>query len=309
MDDYPPAMPVDPILIGAVDVQGVVTTDLPCRKCSYNLRGLTIDGRCPECGAAVGLSVQGDLLRFSNPAWVRTLQRGVRLIIWGVVVIILGALLAVVLAVTVPAVGLAAVAVPLVGYVLTLVGTWRLTEPDPSGLGEDQYGTSRRLIRITLVMGVIDAALDVVSELITVPPMIAVALLFLAIVFGIAGVVGLFAQLQYLKKLALRIPDVKLAGRAHFLMYGLGIGYGLFALVGVSVAIATRFGAGGAAGPPIGIVGALGCSAAVIGVAVIVFAIMYLLMLERMGKRFGEEAHLAEDTWARLDAPPSPATT
>jgi hypothetical protein len=70
-------------LDGALDAAGVVVSDIPCRKCGYNLRGLHIDGRCRECGRAVGLSVQGDLLRFSDPGWLRKLQRGARLIIWG----------------------------------------------------------------------------------------------------------------------------------------------------------------------------------------------------------------------------------
>src|SRR5262245_65813461 len=93
MSYYPPPLPPQlAIPAGLVDAQGFVTTDLPCRKCSYNLRGLAMNGRCPECGAAVGLSVQGDLLRFSNPLWVRTLQRGVKFIIGGIATIIIGAI-------------------------------------------------------------------------------------------------------------------------------------------------------------------------------------------------------------------------
>ncbi len=307
MSDYPPPMPLESVPLGVADAQGVVTTDLPCRKCSYNLRGLSIEGRCPECGSAVGLSVQGDLLRFADPTWVRTLARGVRLIIWGIVVIVLGVILAVVLAAAVPALVMVAIVAPLLGYILMLVGTWRMTEPDPSGLGEDQYGTSRRLIRITLVLGVIDALLDVVQELITVPPAVRLALLILAVLFGIAAVVGLFAQLQYLKKLALRIPDAKLAGRAHFLMYGLGIGYGLLAVVGGSMALMVAVGPGpGAGGTMAPLMTAMGCFAGVAGLAVLVFAIMFLLMLERMGKRFGVEAAAAEATWARIGSAPPP---
>lgn len=298
----PPPIPVDPSLVtGVTDAQGVVTADLPCRKCSYNLRGLTLEGRCPECGAAVGLSVAGDLLRFSNPQWVRTLQRGVRLIIWGVAVIVIGIGLAGVLAATVtPTIGLVALVAPLIGYLLSLVGTWWLTEPDPSGLGEDQYGTSRRLIRITLLMSVADALLAVVQGTVTIPPVVAMALLFLSVVFGIASIVNSVAQLQYLKKLALRIPDLALAGRAHFLMYALSIGLGLFVILGLFVDIAERFG-GVPAPPGTAAVIALGCGTGIIGLATLVFAVMFLFLLARMGRRFGEEAQLAEATWARVD--------
>lgn len=33
---------------------GVISADTPCQRCSYNLRGLSSEGRCPECGQAVG---------------------------------------------------------------------------------------------------------------------------------------------------------------------------------------------------------------------------------------------------------------
>ena len=76
---------------------GEIVSDLPCRKCAYNLRGLPGNGRCPECGSAVGLSVQGNLLRFSDPAWTRKLRRGAKFIVYGVAVIFLGLILTLIL--------------------------------------------------------------------------------------------------------------------------------------------------------------------------------------------------------------------
>src|SRR5689334_24506997 len=67
---------------------GVLETDVPCRKCSYNLRGLSADGRCPECGTPVGLSVQGDFLRYSDPTWLKTLWEGADFVLTGVIVIV-----------------------------------------------------------------------------------------------------------------------------------------------------------------------------------------------------------------------------
>src|SRR5688572_7707778 len=61
----------------------VVLADAPCRRCSYNLRSLSLDGLCPECGTPVGLSVQGDLLRYSDPKWLDTVRMGITLFLFG----------------------------------------------------------------------------------------------------------------------------------------------------------------------------------------------------------------------------------
>ena len=39
-----------------------------------------------------------------------------------------------------------------------------VTSPDPSGLGEDQYGTSRKFIRIALIIGAFNQLVDLVSR-------------------------------------------------------------------------------------------------------------------------------------------------
>ena len=39
-----------------LDAKGQLDQDLACRRCGYNLRGLSTDGACPECGTAVGQS-------------------------------------------------------------------------------------------------------------------------------------------------------------------------------------------------------------------------------------------------------------
>lgn len=296
-----PLPPAEP----AASPAGVVTADLPCRKCSYNLRGLSLEGRCPECGAAVGLSVQGDLLRYSDPTWVRKLQRGAKFIVYGVVVIVLGVIAGVILGMSggigsrsqVLLTGL----VGLLGYGLIVVGSWLLTEPDPSGIGEDQYGTSRKIIRIALAVGVLNMFLDFVTNLSPVPPGVFTLLQVLQFAFGIVGIVGLFAQLQYLKKIALRIPDAQLAGRAHFLTYAIAISYGLLLLLALVMAVvASNLAAGG--GGPGGGVAAFGCGLGIVALVVLVFFIMYLMLIERLGKRFGDEAAVAERSWAPLNA-------
>src|SRR5688572_4870184 len=110
-----------------VDQNGLVTADVPCRGCSYNLRGLSLGGRCPECGFPVGQSIHGNLLRYCEPAWVDRLARGVNLILWGILVWIVATIAGGVLGATVHPwfedIGL------LLGGLVGLAGAWLLTTP------------------------------------------------------------------------------------------------------------------------------------------------------------------------------------
>ena len=290
MTAYQPAVPPPP-----VDPSGTVVTDLPCRKCAYNLRTLSINSRCPECGTAVGYSAQGDLLRFSDPAWVMNLHRGVVMILSGIAVLIVGGIAAAVLGAMLPRFGVVfATVIQLGGWVLMTVGSWLLTEPDPSGLGEDEYGTARKVIRVTLLIGVANQAIQLLNAGFTLPPPAGAILLTIAAIAALAGVVGFFAQLQYIGKLAQRIPDEHLVRRANFLKYAFAGAYGAAILGGLVVAALARGGAGGGGGMVIGI----GCFAGIAMLVLLVFGIMYLFMLDRLRKALKEQAQYALHTWA-----------
>src|SRR5688572_17416316 len=63
-----------------------IDVDIPCSQCGDNLRGLEAGGRCPECGGDVRTSVErwerrqlG--LRGINLQWLRSVQRGLGLIV------------------------------------------------------------------------------------------------------------------------------------------------------------------------------------------------------------------------------------
>lgn len=72
--------------------------DLRCTGCGYSLRGLPLDGRCPECGVTISDSLAAERLRLArtgppDPRWVRHIREGAWLGL-AAFVLLLGALLA-----------------------------------------------------------------------------------------------------------------------------------------------------------------------------------------------------------------------
>ncbi|HZL36685.1 MAG TPA: hypothetical protein VFC78_15300 [Tepidisphaeraceae bacterium] len=302
--------PMDPsggIAGGAAAASANVTTDIPCRKCGYNLRGMAVSGRCPECGTPVGVSVHGDLLRFSDPEFVLTLRKGVSLILWGILIMIL------VMVIGAIAGGMtrgASASSPyfkilgLIGYLPMLWGAWLLTTPDPSGIREDRYGTPRKIIRFALAVGVANFVLGFAIGIAgPLAPAIYDILITLSFLASIIGLVGQFAQLFYLHKLALRIPDPSLSERARFLMWAIGICYGLLLVLGFIMLLTIRNISTGRPGMGGAAMGA-GCFSGILGIAVIVFGVMYIFMLVRFGRSFDQQAAFARQLWAGGAAPP-----
>lgn len=58
----------------------LLTTDVRCAACGYNLRGLDPGGRCPECGTRVDRSVASPLIEELDGPWARVVSRGTVLV-------------------------------------------------------------------------------------------------------------------------------------------------------------------------------------------------------------------------------------
>jgi hypothetical protein len=199
--------------------------------------------------------------------------------------------------------------VGLAGGLVYLYGAWLMTEPDPSGIGEDRYGTVRKIIRVTLLIGLAQNVFAALTQRNFVAPGAAVALGVAAAFAGLVGVVGNFATLRYLQRLAERIPHPGHASRAELLFWGYGTTRAVMVVVGGLSAVAGLFApraAGGTmpGGGMIGLFMGLGCLSFAAFVAVVVFGVMFLVLLYRLQMEFDRQAEYARIVWAGVEATP-----
>jgi hypothetical protein len=251
------------------DAAGVLAVDLPCHMCAYNLRGLMPSGGCPECGASVALSLRGDLLRFCEPAWLERLARGARC-----------AFVAILLSFVIGGLGL----------IVWIYGAWLITSPDPSGLGEHRYGLARRMARFSLLIYVGGTVLLLPLSVTTPSMVVARAAMALAPVLSIVILVGHFAMLSYLMRIAARIPDAALARQARVLLYASGI-----SMAAAMVAIVGLIVGGWIWGQHVLVAALVLILPALL--AALVLAILYMVLLHRLSQTFGQQAGLAREYW------------
>ena len=223
----PPAPPTSP-----QEARGpnLAHHDIPCLRCGYNLRGLSEDGVCPECGAPVARSLVGDLLVYSSPDYKASLHRGVALILMAIIAEILLVVASVGVAVT-AGMGVAGSmgALPallqvasLAASIALVAGWWMFSAPDPAMLGSKKGDTPRKIVRIVLVIQLASTLVSTAAQ--TVPaslnnPLNAGLVYGLGIASTIAFIVGFFAQMLYVKWLAPRLPSERVFKRAGTLLW------------------------------------------------------------------------------------------
>jgi hypothetical protein len=203
----------------------VVADDRPCLKCGYSLRGLASSGVCPECGTEVARSLQGNLLRYSDRAYLLVLHRGA---------IIAEVAIAATIIIAVVQIGAGAALGPTPGIlaafqlasaaasVASLVGWWMVTSPDPAFVGRDTGASSRKVLRVTLA---ISAGFLLVRQVMFAAALWTTAggsfslLGGVALISGLAWIVSYFATMLYVRWLGRRVPDEKLVRRVRLLLW------------------------------------------------------------------------------------------
>jgi len=269
----------------ALDAGGRIDQDIDCRACGYNLRGGDPQGACPECGTAVGFSLVGDLLKFADPVWVRTLAAGSGWIIASVVAtfLVLGLFIvgAVMSAASGPGPENAIFQFMLLGMILPLAiglyGYWLVTSPEP--VEGDRPRPLRAwarwlavasallgagfLITLAMLLDDIDMAVIVVAGVIMLP-------------LSIASTVTLMLWARFL---AFRLPDRKLAEHTKLVMWGLVI----HEVIDMFSELSTF----------------TSCLSGVLG---LVFGIWAIVLMVQYRNRLTRAAGAAERSWARQTA-------
>ena len=274
-------IPVDSVQ----DVFGRVEADTPCRKCSYNIRGLSLDGQCPECATPIRLSVSDDLLRYSPPEFIRKLRKGVTFMLWGVLaMIVVGIVAAAVGSYRPPAAHL----LGLLAVLPTIIGNWLLATPDPGGVGEERYGTERKIVRVSLAIVLLG---NLITFIVSFAEPLGLNALELVRMFGfmvaVVGVVGATQSTRLCKKIRGADSRSNLVQAPKILTWGLGI------TASVVIVILLVSEAGGWSFP-VWFDSGFGFASIMLWI----FVVMYISMLFRLRWQFTEQAAFAQAMWS-----------
>lgn len=262
--------------------------DLYCGRCSYNLRGLAPDARCPECGTAVALSLQGNWLHLADPIWLRRLRLGAALKLWGLLVgVFVGVAAGAMTALAAPA--RVFIAAGALGGLFGLAAIFLITSPEPTiGRAEDSI-TLRKVVRICAVVAFLGGLM--VQGIGTGGTLL--PLLIVGHALSMAQVVAVYGEYVYLRRFARRIPDEKLARQTSVVMWGMAATTLAGVVVGVigALAIGALLPGGGLPGPPGGAaapggaitagMGVFFAVACVLGAAGLVFGVLNIVLLFR----------------------------
>lgn len=218
-------------------------SDLTCIQCGYNLRTLFVDGRCPECGTLVDRSLKGNLLRYADPHWLDKLRLGTAMLLGSVCVLLLGSCLFGAVFRMIDG-ATATILISLIFSAVTLTAMLLITAREPAIAASEDPITLRRVVRACASLLFAGQAILILSHFVRWGDlMLRLTMLGMLVVAGIAY----FVTFTYFRRLALRIPDDKLARMTTVVMWGffglwvMLIGWGILAAASALVRTSEAF--------------------------------------------------------------------
>lgn len=293
---------------------GTLLFNTPCRRCGYDLRGLRESGNCPECGTPVGRSVMGDLLRFADPVWLRKISGGLSILLWLILLQILAWCLTSGVSSGTRGTGAGnalATVVSLLLSALSLVAIWKITTPDPSGLGEESQFNARNIVRFVICASVAVSVTVILINLISSDPVLRIVVALLGWINSLLIAVFEWYKYKLYEYLAGRVPDLTLVSRARKIRW-MGVVFLVCGLCAGAIAlIAVRSPAPGAMPTMAGGFFAILAFGVFAGLGFLIYAVVSIFYLFRLRKVINEQLQLAELVWstaplARTFAPPPP---
>lgn len=220
-----------------------IVVDLPCAGCTYNLRGLSVSGRCPECGKPIQASVAPERLLFADRDWLRRLRSGLRLAHFGLIgswpwliyalPVLVGSLMSALFFLVGSLMRMKqgriwvvmvfwAVALVLLG--IHVVGVWRAASARPqhaSGSANRVRRLSRILVWFVPLVALAVPAGAVVDDFLGAASA-GLGLAVMLVALGWSACVLMSSLLVYLAFLAAQMPDQRLRGRTILVVGILG---------------------------------------------------------------------------------------
>ncbi|MBB6429489.1 hypothetical protein [Algisphaera agarilytica] len=307
IDPQPNAPPLDFSRIprGALDNQGRVDCELLCRQCGYNLRTMDARGDCPECGTAVHWSLIGDLLRFGDANWLRTLARGMAWVLAVLLVSIVTGIFIELFGVAYDFYMFLEVFVLVFTFLATLAtayGYWRLTTPEPQPdpsivIPGGTRAWARGLLMIYSGFSLVTAGLSSLTlgtsydrSTLEIDNTIEA----LDSVAGLIGLAGLFCLAVVLRRLARRAPHPGIARQTTILIWAWAVTLGLFVFSLIALSLASAYSGGNPTAPtPLSnryLLSALGCGG---GLTAVVLGIWSMILMLRYHNLFRRHARYA----------------
>ncbi|MCP4593203.1 MAG: hypothetical protein GY842_20900 [bacterium] len=227
--------------------------NVSCHSCGYNLRGLTLEKLCPECGSAISRSVLGDQLCYSDPDWIDKLRRGAVLLRWSIVIRLLlwigGTALGFLAAgmgtpaSTLQQVGL--IPMGLAASVLGVIAAFLITTQEPRVSYTEDSLNLRWVVRYCTLAGFFGGVVGWGSSFNPSASPFTWGLFVVSTILQLASVVGFFGQFVYFRRFARRIPDSRLARSTGTVMWGVVISLGISIVAGAAVGLSVYAGTGG----------------------------------------------------------------